>query len=60
MRMVDFQKLVDAAIEAQCGLTSGDLPDCRFGDYWDEGMSPEECEEAARECALDLLEEEGF
>ena len=44
---------VDACISAYCGLTSSDLADQAYRDWYDSGMDPEE---AARQ----TLEDEGF
>ena len=60
MRLVEFRKLVDAVIEAHCGLGSMDLPDFDLWQYFDEDMSSDEAQEAARDAAIDLLVEEGF
>ena len=60
MRMIEFRKLVDAVIESHCGLGTYDLPDFDLFNYWDDGLSDEECKEAARDAAIDLLVEEGF
>jgi hypothetical protein len=34
-----WMALVDAAISAKIGLSSSDLPDCPFMDWWEDGMS---------------------
>lgn len=60
MRMVEFRKLVDAAVAAQCGLVTDDLPDFDLYQYWDEEMPEDEAQAAAVDAALDLLEAEGF
>jgi hypothetical protein len=60
VRHVEFRKLVDAVIEAHCGLGSMDLPDFDLWSYFDEDMTSEEAQEAARDAAIDLLVEEGF
>lgn len=60
MRMVEFRKLVDAVIDAHCGLDSNSLPDFDLYNYWDEDLSDEEAKAAARDAAIDLLAEEGF
>jgi len=60
MIMREFRRLVDAVIESHCGLGTYDLPDFDLYTYWDEGLSDDECREAARDAAIDLLEEEGF
>jgi hypothetical protein len=60
MRMVEFRKLVDAVIASHCGLDSNSLPDFDLYNYWDDDLSDEECREAARDAAIDLLVEEGF
>jgi len=60
MRMIEFRQLVDAVIDAHCGLRSGDLPDFDLFNYWDEDLSDEEAKAAARDAAIDLLAEEGF
>ena len=31
---------VDAAVQAKCGLSVYDLPDCCFADWFEEGASP--------------------
>jgi hypothetical protein len=51
---------VDAVIASHCGLGTYDLPDFDLYNYWDDGLSEEECREAARDAAIDLLVEEGF
>jgi hypothetical protein len=60
MRMVEFRKLVDAAIAEKCGLSTYDLPDFDLYNYWDEHMQEDEAQAAAADAALDLLDEEGF
>jgi len=37
-----------------------DLPDFDLWQYFDEDMSSDEAQEAARDAAIDLLVEEGF
>lgn len=60
MTINKFIKMVDAVIASKVGLSSRDLPDVDFWNYFDEGMSEEEARDAARECAMDLLADEGF
>lgn len=60
MRMVEFRKLVDAVVEAHCGLTTACLSDFDLWDYYDEELNDEESKQAARDAAIDLLLEEGF
>lgn len=60
MRMVDFRRLVDAAVSDKCGLTTNCLPDYDLYQYWDEDMPVDEAEAAAVDAALDLLAECGF
>jgi len=60
MRLVDFRKMVDAAIESHCGLTTACLADFDLWNYFDEGMDEDEAQAAAADAALDLLAEEGF
>jgi len=60
MRMIEFRKLVDAVIESHCGLDSMSLADFDLYNYWDDGLSDEECKAASRDAAIDLLVEEGF
>ena len=58
MRMVDFRKLVDAVVEAKCGLTTHCLGDFDLWPYYDECDG--DAQAAAEDAALDLLAEEGF
>ena len=60
MRMVDFRKMVDAVVEAKCGLTTNDLADFDLWPYYDECWSEGDAQAAAEDAALDLLAEEGF
>lgn len=60
MQMVDFRRMVDAVIESKCGLTTMDLPDLDFWEYFDDCWSDDEAQAAAEDAALDLLMEEGF
>lgn len=61
MDMKKFRGMVDREIGSRCGLTSSDLADCvDMHDYFAEDMSEDEAREAARECAIAILEEEGF
>lgn len=60
MRLVDFRRMVDAVIEAKCGLTTACLADFDLWNYFDEGMGEDEAQAAAADAALDLLAEEGF
>ena len=50
---VQWMDRVDARISAICGLSSMDLADQCWRDWYDDGMSPRE---AAEECLID----EGF
>lgn len=34
-----WMKMVDAIISSKIGLSSNDLPDCPFMDWWEDGMS---------------------
>ena len=58
MRMVDFRKLVDAVVEAKCGLTTNDLADFDLWPYYVDCDG--DAQAAAEDAALDLLAEEGF
>jgi len=58
MRMVDFRKMVDAVVEAKCGLTTSDLADFDLWPYYDDCDG--DAQAAAEDAALDLLAEEGF
>lgn len=49
----DWMKEVDEWLLAECGLSSSDLADQTWHDWYDSDMSPEE---AGQEC----LENEGF
>lgn len=60
MLMIDFRKMVDAVIDAHCGLGTMDLPDFDLWNYFDECMEEDEAQAAAADAALDLLAEEGF
>ena len=60
MTFAKFKRLVDLEVSRHCGLTSDCLPDIDFWNYFDEGMDEEEAKDGARECAHDLLAEEGF
>jgi hypothetical protein len=60
MTFPQFKKLVDIEVSRHCGLTSDCLPDIDFWNYFDEGMDLEEAKASAKDCAHDLLSEEGF
>jgi len=65
MTWEEFIKACDRAVLAKIGIDRRDLPDTLcLDDYWDESMSREDAERAAREFADDLvseqLEEMGF
>lgn len=36
----EWMKAVDEIIERRLGLSSADLPDCCYRDWYDEGVSP--------------------
>ena len=48
-----WMKAVDVEIEVVCGLSSGDLADTTWWDFWNDDMS-------ARDAAHDHLLAEGF
>lgn len=53
---MSFQKWmseVDDVVNGFCGLSYNDLPDWRWRDAFNDGMTPEEA-------VMDCLEEEGF
>lgn len=60
MTFAAFKRLVDAEVSRHCGLASDCLPDIDFWNYFDSDLSADEAAEAAKECAHDLLAEEGF
>ena len=49
----EWMAKVDAQLRAICGLTSSDLADQPFGDWFEDGVSP-------REAAKRMLRDEGF
>ena len=40
MSFTDWLCKVNKAIEARIGLTSDDLPDCPYRDWFEDGMGP--------------------
>ena len=60
MSFKEWRRLVDREVASHCGLTAGCLPDIDFWNYYYDGITEEEAVEAAKECAYDLLSEEGF
>jgi len=48
-----FMKKVDLCLEGICYMGSGDLPDYRYYDCWEDCMTP-------KETALEALEYAGF
>lgn len=36
----DWKKAVDQAVEVRIGLSSDDLPDCCYADWYEDGISP--------------------
>ena len=40
MTFIDWLCKVNRAIEARYGLTTDDLPDCPYRDWFEDGMSP--------------------
>jgi len=65
MTWEEFVNACNKAVERKIGMHRDDLPDTiDLADYWDESMSREDCERAAKEFADDLvseqLEEMGF
>jgi hypothetical protein len=53
MSFLAWMRKVDAALEARCGLTSGDLADFAYRDAFEDECDPEEV-------ADEVLEENGF
>ena len=49
MSFKQWMKKVDAVLIATCGLSSHDLADCRYRDWYDDEMSPEEAARMALE-----------
>ena len=60
MKINEFIKMVDAVIASKVGLSVHDLPDVDFWNYFYEGISGDDAKLAAKECAMDLLADEGF
>ena len=60
MTFTQWRVLVDKEVSKHCGLTAGCLPDIDFWNYYYDGISDDDAAEAAKECAVDLLTEEGF
>jgi Family of unknown function (DUF5419) len=52
-RLNEWMHKVDRALLKRCGLTSRDLADQCYADWFDDGMSPAEAAEL-------VLEDEGF
>ena len=48
-----WMRKVDRELLRICGFTHSDLPDKMYSDMWADEFSP-------RECAVEVLEEEGF
>ena len=59
MTFRQWRVLVDKEVGSHCGLTADCLPDIDFWNYFYEGISDSEAATAAKECAHDLLAEEG-
>ena len=47
---------VDAIVEARCGLSTADLPDCCFADWYEDGCKPSTA--AARAIRSDIFGED--
>ncbi len=60
MDISGFVKLVDSVLLEKIGLTSADLPDIMFDNYFEEDMSMEELKDCAFECAMDILYDNGY
>jgi hypothetical protein len=60
MTFSQWRVLVDKEVGSHCGLTAACLPDIDFWNYFYDGISDSEAASAAKECAHDLLSEEGF